>query len=124
MAAAVIMVMSKSCGVIMLVHHSTKGSGHDNVVSIGDLIKMDDYCAITFPNTHSALQAEKTLQEAGNVPFVIMPLPRIISSSCGLSVKIAPDSLEETVAIMKNSGTVIEGAYRIDKNRNTADRLI
>ena len=99
-------------------------SEHNKVLSIGDLIKMDDYCAITFPNTHSALQAEKTLQETGKVPFVIMPVPRLISSSCGLAIKIPPDSLHESVEIMKNSGTAIEGAYRIDKNRNTADRLI
>ncbi len=103
---------------------SIKMSGHNKVLSTGDLIKMDNYCAITFPNTHTALQAEKALQETGAVPFVIMPVPRVISSGCGLSVKVAPDSFRDAIEIIRNSGNTVEGVYRIDKNRNTTERLI
>jgi len=87
------------------------------------LMTLDKYCAITFPNTHSALKAEKVLEGASVLPFVIMPVPTMISSGCGLAIKVFPEGSEEAVDILGSAGVTIDGVYRIDKTSGTVKKL-
>ena len=79
---------------------------------------------MTFPNTHSALQAEKQLQQTGEVPFVIIPVPRIISSGCGLAVKFVAANYDKTIEVIEKAGILIEGVYQINKTVNSVERVI
>ncbi len=51
----------------------------------------EEYYLITFENTHSAIATEKLLAEA---EVRVMPVPRFISASCGISVRIKPECFE------------------------------
>lgn len=59
---------------------------------------MNDYYLITFESTHAAISTEKLLKPAD---VRIMPVPRFISASCGISVRISPDKREEAESIFK-----------------------
>ena len=88
------------------------------------LLTLGKYCAITFPNTHSALQAEKLLQKHGMPPFIIVPVPRAISTGCGLAVKVSPEDYMKAVDILEKAGTTISGVYNIDKLSGTIDQIM
>lgn len=60
-----------------------------------------DYCVITFSSTNGAIQAQAHLK--GHFPFQIMPVLREISKGCGISVRFAPQHLENARAIMDGS---------------------
>ena len=49
---------------------------------------MNEYYLLTFESTHAAISTEKLLKPA---EVTIMPVPRFISASCGISVRISPD---------------------------------
>ncbi|ADG82203.1 hypothetical protein Tfer_0300 [Thermincola ferriacetica] len=65
-----------------------------------DIFNLTEFCVITFPNTQSALQAEKILTEEG-AEFVLIPTPREISASCGLAVKCSRSNSERYLQILK-----------------------
>lgn len=50
---------------------------------------MDEYYLFTFESTHAAIATEKLLKPAGGI---VMPVPRFISSSCGISIRINPEN--------------------------------
>jgi hypothetical protein len=65
----------------------------------------------TFVSTHHALKAEKVLQEAA-VKSVIIPVPRRISSLCGLAIKMDPDLASLAQEVMQEAGVQIEEVHR------------
>ncbi|NLA70001.1 MAG: DUF3343 domain-containing protein [Clostridiales bacterium] len=69
---------------------------------------MDEYYLYTFSSTHAAIQTEKLLSEA---EARVMPVPRFISASCGISVRIKPENSELADEIMLNKGTLDQSQY-------------
>lgn len=67
-----------------------------------------EYCVATFPSVHDALQFEKTLKEAG-LKLQLIPVPREISSSCGIAAKFSPEHLSEF------EKTIIEYQLNVDE---------
>ena len=61
---------------------------------------MDEYYLLTFESTHAAISTEKLLKPA---EVTIMPVPRFISASCGISVRIRPEKKEEAEEIFRES---------------------
>ena len=59
---------------------------------------MEEYYLITFESTHAAISTEKLLKPA---EVTIMPVPRFISASCGISVRIRPDRRDEAEEIFR-----------------------
>ena len=59
---------------------------------------MEDYYLFTFETTHAAIATEKILKPAG---AIVMPVPRFISSSCGISVRINPENHEKAEQIFR-----------------------
>ena len=59
---------------------------------------MKDYYLYTFESTHAAIATDKLLKPVGSV---VMPVPRFISSSCGISVRIAPSQHEEAEQLFR-----------------------
>ncbi len=69
---------------------------------------MDEYYLYTFESTHAAIQTEKLLAE---VEARIMPVPRFISASCGISVRITPANNKAADEIMLNKGSLDQSQY-------------
>jgi hypothetical protein len=61
---------------------------------------MEDYSVILFDSVHHALRSEKILKELG-IPHKLIPVPRHISSDCGICLRFAPgirNRIEEALA--------------------------
>lgn len=67
-----------------------------------------DYCVITFASTHGAIYTQRLLKD--QVPFMVMPVLREISKGCGISVRFAPEYLEQVRAALAGS-ELSEGEY-------------
>lgn len=52
---------------------------------------MEEYYLYTFESTHAAISTDKLLKTVGSI---VMPVPRFLSSSCGISVRIAIENHE------------------------------
>jgi len=52
------------------------------------MVKENDYIAI-FHSIHRVLKAEKLLKQAG-VDFLLIPVPRQLTSDCGLALRFSP----------------------------------
>lgn len=65
---------------------------------------MDEYLVVTFPSVSQALRFEKLMSELKK-PVKLIPVPRVISSSCGIAARL-PGELASTVANMTFSGEV------------------
>jgi hypothetical protein len=48
------------------------------------------YHVVLFNSVHHALRSEKILKEAG-VPHKLIPVPRHISSDCGICLRFTPE---------------------------------
>ncbi|MGE5371234.1 MAG: DUF3343 domain-containing protein [Solirubrobacterales bacterium] len=81
-----------------------------------NLIRLDDFCAVSFDTTSSALKAEKILKEAG-VEFITIPTPREVTASCGLSVKVRPENADNTCEMLRSQEIPVRSVIRIT-NRN------
>ena len=64
---------------------------------------MDEYYLLTFESTHAAISTEKLLKPA---EVTIMPVPRFISASCGISVRIRPDKKESAEEIFREKSNL------------------
>ena len=69
---------------------------------------MDEYYLLTFESTHAAISTEKLLKPA---EVTIMPVPRFISASCGISVRIRPEKKEEAEEIFRESSGLTPDDY-------------
>ena len=69
---------------------------------------MNEYYLLTFESTHAAIQTEKLLKPAG---IQIMPVPRFISASCGISIRISPDKREQAEEIFRADSSLGEDDY-------------
>lgn len=50
---------------------------------------MQEYCVIAFANARVATKGQNILQQTGLKAF-LMPTPREITASCGLSLRLSP----------------------------------
>jgi hypothetical protein len=69
---------------------------------------MDEYYLLTFESTHAAIRTEKLLKPA-NVR--IMPVPRFISASCGISIRISPDSRDQAEELFRSDSGLTPDDY-------------
>ena len=69
---------------------------------------MNEYYLLTFESTHAAISTEKLLKPA---EVTIMPVPRFISASCGISVRIRPDMREAAEEIFRESSKLTTDDY-------------
>jgi hypothetical protein len=72
---------------------------------------------VTFASTTGALKGEQVMKDANQV-FVIMPTPRELSTSCGLSLKIKPEDIEESYRVLHAGGVEISGVYHLTRDGN------
>lgn len=68
---------------------------------------------ISFPNVHQALKCENVLLRTGRRVQVI-PVPRRVSSSCGLAVEVTADDIADgrsLVRHLEDGGVDYDGVY-------------
>jgi hypothetical protein len=61
---------------------------------------------LLFQSTHDVILAEKALRLAG-IPRRVIPVPRSISSQCGMALEITPDHAERAIELLDS--TVFSG---------------
>ena len=69
---------------------------------------MNEYYLLTFESTHAAISTEKLLKPA---EVTIMPVPRFISASCGISVRIKPEMRDRAEEIFRQSSKLHSDEY-------------
>ena len=62
------------------------------------MVNDQDYVAI-FHSIHRVLRAEQLLKSAGAV-FLLIPVPRKLTSDCGLALRVAPAQLAAVFAVL------------------------
>lgn len=65
------------------------------------MVKENDYVAI-FHSIHRVLKAEKILKQAQQ-DFLLIPVPRQLTSDCGLALRFSPEVKDGLLAILKES---------------------
>jgi hypothetical protein len=57
---------------------------------------------LLFQSTHDVILAEKAIREQG-IPRRVIPVPRSISSQCGMALEIALEDREKVVELLDSS---------------------
>lgn len=84
---------------------------------------------IAFDSTHHAINAEKILK-GKNLDIRMIPTPREVSASCGLSIKFNDEDLEKVIKtvelILEEKKTCINGIFLIEKKgiRTVVDKIM
>ena len=73
------------------------------IYSIWYNFAMEEYYLFTFESTHAAIATEKILKPVGGI---VMPVPRFISSSCGISIRIEADRREEAEDVFREKSNL------------------
>lgn len=71
-------------------------------------------CYITFPTIFYAIRAESILKKH-DYPFKMVPVPRIISSSCGTALRCECADLEGIKEYLLQHDLELEGFYKLQE---------
>ncbi len=71
---------------------------------------MEEYAVILVYSTTHALRIEKLLGERG-LECKLIPVPRHLSSDCGICVRLRRADLEAARAVIEQAGIEHEGMY-------------
>lgn len=74
---------------------------------------MNEYYIAVFDSTHYALKFEKAVR-GGGFEINIMPVPREITASCGISAKLKPDEIDEIMALAVKENLKVAGYYYVE----------
>lgn len=75
------------------------------------MVNDQDYVAI-FHSIHRVLRAEQLLKQR-QVPFLLIPVPRKLTSDCGLALRIAPAQLAAVFAVLAETGLLPPELYQL-----------
>ncbi len=67
---------------------------------------------ILFPSIHYVIQAEKLIKGKG-FSIDLIPVPRHLSSDCGVCLLFDWNQKDILIPILENEGLKIEGVYRL-----------
>lgn len=70
---------------------------------------------VIFPSIHFALQAEKLLKSRG-IPYKLIPIPRHISSDCGVCLRIPWEEKGDVLALLTQEGVKIDGIHLLERD--------
>jgi len=63
-----------------------------------------------FPSIHFAIRAEKLMKEKG-ISYKLIPVPRHLSSDCGVCLRIPWEKKEEVLALLAQAKVKVDGAH-------------
>ena len=67
-------------------------------------------CLLVFASVHQVMKAEKILQKKG-LKIDLVPMPREISSDCGVAVELPMELYEEVLVCLRESRLPISASY-------------
>ncbi|MBW2451079.1 MAG: DUF3343 domain-containing protein [Deltaproteobacteria bacterium] len=73
-----------------------------------------DYVAI-FHSIHRVLKAEKVLKKQG-IQFLLIPVPRQLTSDCGLALRFAPEGRMGLLQVLEDAGLSPAELYQREDN--------
>lgn len=74
---------------------------------------MNDYYIAVFDSTHYALHFEKVIKGSG-LKISIMPVPREITASCGISAKLETDEIDKVKELAEAEDLRVSGYYHVE----------
>ena len=78
-------------------------------------MQVKKFYVIAFDSTHYAISTEKKLTASG-APITMVPTPREISTSCGLSIRILDENLERVINALQGVSKEGMKLFRIDRS--------
>jgi len=75
-------------------------------------VREDRHTVVLVYSTSHALRAEKVLAEAG-IPCKLIPVPRQLSSDCGVCIRIHTDDRAAARGVLNVAGLEIEGIHDV-----------
>ncbi|ABR46271.1 conserved hypothetical protein [Alkaliphilus metalliredigens QYMF] len=72
------------------------------------------FYVVVFDSTHHAISAEKQLKKE-KIAFNVIPTPREITASCGLSIKFNAEVLGTVQKVVEQENIAVKGVYIIEK---------
>ena len=72
----------------------------------------EERCVVTFRTTTGAMAMERSCKAAG-VPGRLIPVPRTITSGCGMCWSAPPDAREAVEELVMREHLMIDGIYAI-----------
>lgn len=72
---------------------------------------MEDYYVATFHSVSQALRFEKLLFSQG-VTVRLIPVPRVLSSSCGIAARFGEDVYPQITQLVQTGHAELDGVYR------------
>ncbi|KNF07195.1 protein of unknown function DUF3343 [Gottschalkia purinilytica] len=76
----------------------------------------ESYCIVTFHITQHSLIFEKILKDKG-LEVQLMPVPRQISSSCGISAKVSCNKKAKILQLCKDEDIHIDSFHRVENQK-------
>jgi len=70
-------------------------------------------CVLIFSSIHQVMRAEKLLKGKG-IEIDLIPVPREISSDCGVAVELSADSEAESLFILRENRISVVESYTRD----------
>ncbi len=67
-------------------------------------------CVFIFESIHRVIKAEKLLKGKG-IKIDLIPVPREISSDCGVAIELSEDSETEALSILKENRVSVMDCY-------------
>jgi hypothetical protein len=74
---------------------------------------MNDYYIAVFDSTHYALHFEKVIR-GGGFSINIMPVPREITASCGISAKLEAGEVDNIKELAVKENLKVAGYYHVE----------
>ena len=84
------------------------------------MIKPKEYYILAFDTTTDAMQGEKLLKDLFDI--AIMPVPREISSGCGLSIRFQNPDEELIIQHLKNTPLINGTLYKMNTQKTDGKR--
>lgn len=72
------------------------------------------YCVITFHSVSEALNFEKVMKAEG-LEIKLIPVPREISSSCGLAARFSPEDKDRVLAVATEKNLAMKKLYVLEE---------
>lgn len=67
-------------------------------------------CVFLFRSVHHVMKAEKLLKGKG-INIDLIPVPRDISSDCGIAIELSEDSESEAILILRENDLLVVECY-------------
>jgi hypothetical protein len=82
---------------------------------------MTDYGVVLFHTTSAALRAERLAKQAG-LTYKLIPVPRQLSSDCGISLRFEWQQLTDIEAMLAAGHVDSAGIHRLEATRRRRTR--